>query len=325
MKRIVIVLWTLFYALGTYAQITTKELAIEDTGDLTKIMGNVAIGRSTAYATVDVQGAVLASSYFRSVTGKFTGEAAGDDYCQINDANHRWYIDNVRHLSLENGRFHVIGKSAVYSDFATYSGLTTNNILPNGKEPTLVITENPGGTYTSGQGGQITYRGGLSFGRGGPGIYSINHNPAGSSYYGEIRFHATYWNGSDYNNEDRMVIKLNGNIGIGTMNPGYKLHVNGSLNASSLYNSGQLEWSDFVFEKDYDLPTFEEVEKHIEKNGHLKDIPSETDVLDGGYDLFTMDSKLLQKNRGTNALSYRAKQENRAIGKRDQSIKGQVM
>ena len=54
-------------------------------------------------------------------------------------------------------------------------------------------------------------------------------------------------------------------------------------------------WSDFVFKKDYILPTLTEVENHINKNGHLENIPSEKEVLKNGINLGEMDSKLLQK------------------------------
>ncbi len=229
-----------------------------------------------------------------STTGIFAGNDDINDFYEIRPNDQRWFINGDDRMLLKDGTLWIKGKTAVYSDFVGYSGETLG-FLPNGKEPTLVITEDIVGTRESGVGGQLTYRGGLSFGRGGPGIYAVNMNPAGSSHYGEIRFHTTYWNGSQLANADRMVIKRNGNVGIGILTPGYKLDVNGSLNAQSLYNSGQLEWSDFVFAEDYALPSLVEVEQHIIEKGHLKDIPSEAEVLDEGYDLGNMDSKLLQK------------------------------
>ena len=38
-----------------------------------------------------------------------------------------------------------------------------------------------------------------------------------------------------------------------------------------------------------------EVENHIQKNGHLKDIPSAKEVSQEGFFLGSMDAKLLQK------------------------------
>lgn len=89
-------------------------------------------------------------------------------------------------------------------------------------------------------------------------------------------------------------ILTNGNIGIGTTNPnGWKLAVNGKIRAKEI--KVETGWSDFVFEKKYDLPTLLEVETHIKEKGHLKDIPSAKEVEENGVLLGEMDSKLLQK------------------------------
>ena len=54
-------------------------------------------------------------------------------------------------------------------------------------------------------------------------------------------------------------------------------------------------WSDFVFKKEYNLPSLEQVEKYIAKNGHLENIPNEEEVIKNGMNLGEMDAKLLQK------------------------------
>ncbi|MCX2680627.1 hypothetical protein OOZ15_11800 [Galbibacter sp. EGI 63066] len=85
-----------------------------------------------------------------------------------------------------------------------------------------------------------------------------------------------------------------GNIGIGTENPGsWKLAVNGQIRAKEI--KVDTDWSDFVFEKDYDLPTLDEVEQHIKEKGYLQDIPSAEEVEENGIYLGEMDAKLLQK------------------------------
>jgi hypothetical protein len=193
-----------------------------------------------------------------------------------------------------SGKLEISGSSAIYSDFASYSGTTINSVLPNGKEPTLIVNENPKGTLQYAVGGQVTYRGGISFGRGGPGIYSINPNPAGSGYYGELRFHTTYWNGSDYNNADRMVIKLDGNVGIGTTNPTSKLTVAGNINSREVKVTVDAG-ADFVFEKDYDLPSLSSLDSFIKENKHLPEIASAKEMQENGINLSEMNIKLLQK------------------------------
>ena len=69
--------------------------------------------------------------------------------------------------------------------------------------------------------------------------------------------------------------------------------VNGKIRAKEI--KVETNWSDFVFENGYDLPTLEEVEKHIIEKGHLKDIPSAKEVEENGILLGEMNAKLLQK------------------------------
>lgn len=98
-----------------------------------------------------------------------------------------------------------------------------------------------------------------------------------------------------YSNNDAYIrIIQNGNIGIGSTNPTNKLDVNGTVHSKEV-KVDMNGWSDFVFKKDYDLPTLAEVEKYIEEKGHLENIPSEEEVLKNGINLGEMNSKLLQK------------------------------
>lgn len=92
----------------------------------------------------------------------------------------------------------------------------------------------------------------------------------------------------------QFVMDANGNVGIGTANPGgWKLAVNGFIRATEI--RVETGWADFVFDKGYDLPNLEEVEAHIKEKGHLKDIPSAEEVAQNGIHLGEMNSKLLQK------------------------------
>lgn len=96
------------------------------------------------------------------------------------------------------------------------------------------------------------------------------------------------------NTDASIVIKGDGNVGIGTTNPDSKLSVNGTIHTKEV-KVDLNGWSDFVFEKDYELRTLEEVEQHINENGHLPEIPSEAEVTENGINLGEMDAKLLMK------------------------------
>ena len=90
-------------------------------------------------------------------------------------------------------------------------------------------------------------------------------------------------------------------------------------------------WSDFVFFKDYKLPTLKEVENHIKEKGHLKDIPSAKEVEKNGFFLGEMDAKLLQKIEELTLYTIeqekkikafeKEKLQNRKATKRDRRIK----
>ncbi len=152
-----------------------------------------------------------------------------------------------------------------------------NIVLPSGNRITRNLSDN------------FTYQDKLI------GHYSIGWNSdswytsAGSlwqSGYGGVKF----FTGGQF----RLGITVSGNVGIGTDNPQNKLDVAGTIRATEVRVEA-LPWSDFVFDKDYKLPTLQEVENHINEYKHLPDIPSEKEVKENGVSLGEMQAKLLQK------------------------------
>jgi len=115
------------------------------------------------------------------------------------------------------------------------------------------------------------------------------HPEATFPYAGLLSAAATNWKDSGSN----LTYSL-GNVGIGVSSPQNKLDVNGTIHSKEV-KVDMNGWSDFVFKKDYKLPTIDEVDKHINENGHLENIPSEEEVLKNGINLGEMNAKLLQK------------------------------
>lgn len=105
-----------------------------------------------------------------------------------------------------------------------------------------------------------------------------------------------------------MWIKYPNRVGINTSSPDYTLDVNGTIRAKEvLIEAG---WSDFVFEEDYNLISLEEIERYIQKNKHLPDIPSAKEVQANGVSLGDMQPKLLQKIEELTLYMIELKKEN---------------
>lgn len=108
---------------------------------------------------------------------------------------------------------------------------------------------------------------------------------------------ATSGGGSSVWTESGSVASYSGDVAIGgvLVPTGYKLAVDGKLIVEEIKVQPSGNWPDYVFAKDYDLPTLEEIKKHIEEKGHLPNIPSEEEVQANGVELGEMNRLLLEK------------------------------
>ncbi len=97
-------------------------------------------------------------------------------------------------------------------------------------------------------------------------------------------------------NGNGIFIEYGGNVGIGTsnLNADYILNVNGKILAEELKIEEEVG-ADFVFYDDYNLPKLEDVEKFIQKNKHLPEIPSANEMKTNGVEIGDLQIKLLQK------------------------------
>ena len=94
------------------------------------------------------------------------------------------------------------------------------------------------------------------------------------------------------NDSIRMTIQ-NGNIGIGTASPSYKLDVNGTIRANEIIVN--TTGADFVFADDYQLRPLSEVKTFIQENKHLPEIKSAQEMQENGVGVNELQTQLLQK------------------------------
>jgi len=89
-------------------------------------------------------------------------------------------------------------------------------------------------------------------------------------------------------------LAVEGNVGIGTINPREKLSVNGNIRAREIKVETN-NWPDYVFKPNYNLLPLHEAEQFIMTNGHLPDVPKAEEVVSNGLSLGEMNKILLKK------------------------------
>lgn len=104
--------------------------------------------------------------------------------------------------------------------------------------------------------------------------------------------------------DERMIIRANGFIGIGSKNPDAELTVKGKIHAQEIKVDLAVP-ADYVFQKyytgnsilksDYRMLPIEDLGKFTEKNHHLPNIPSAGEIQANGFNVSEMSNLLLEK------------------------------
>lgn len=121
------------------------------------------------------------------------------------------------------------------------------------------------------------------------GSWGIEYVSTDSEGYG-----LNFWKVGGFNYA--LFLQNNGNIGIGTKSPAYKLDVIGTIRAREiLVDLNGVGGADFVFDTNYRLRPLSEVQSFITENKHLPEIQSAKDMQQNGVSVNELQFQLLQK------------------------------
>lgn len=104
--------------------------------------------------------------------------------------------------------------------------------------------------------------------------------------------------------------RTTGNVGIGTAFPDQKLTVKGKVHSEEVVIDLSVPAPDYVFEKDYKLPTLAETEIYIQQNKHLPEVPSAGEMEQNGIQVGEMNMLLLKKVEELTLYMIELKKEN---------------
>ncbi|MBS7256726.1 hypothetical protein [Flavobacterium branchiicola] len=124
--------------------------------------------------------------------------------------------------------------------------------------------------------------------------YAFQINNGNNDYDKNLHFQIYNTSGGLVSNNALVINGVSGNVGIGTSNATSMLTVAGNI-ASREVKVSVDAGADFVFNKDYDLPSLESIDNFIKENKHLPEIASAEEMKKDGINLSEMNIKLLQK------------------------------
>ena len=272
-------------AIGSNATASLHSVAIgtttQATGFASTLVGHNIVDAGTNYKTA-IGASIINPGYFSGgsylnsgmINIGYNNISTGYNYTQLIGAN----------LTADRNGQMLIGNGLA-------GGFLTDIVLGGGLSNSLAATYGPltirttDGNSTNAAGMSLAFKGGKS---------------TGNANGGQILFYTTASGavGSTLNTEqERMRIAPDGNIGIGTTNisdANYKLFVETGIRTRKV-KVDITAWPDYVFQKNYQLPSLKYLEAFIRNNNHLPDVASATEVEKNGIDLGDNQAILLRK------------------------------
>jgi hypothetical protein len=240
---------------------------------------------------------------------RFPGTVAGNVGIGITDPSYKVSLDGDMGLYDGNDFIGFLGNEG--ENFMINAKL--GNTLIGGASPRNLILQYGVGSFalsgrvgigTNAPFGKLTVSGSGELFRAGNATTAIHMtddyiqfigNSAGKYFMQLVGNNLTIGN-STGNNSGNLFIWGN-QVAIGTTNPaaGYKLSVGGKAICEELKVQLTGNWPDYVFEKQYKLPTLENLEKFIQQNRHLPNIPPAREIEADGINVGDMQKRMMEK------------------------------
>lgn len=104
-----------------------------------------------------------------------------------------------------------------------------------------------------------------------------------------------------------------------------KLLVYGQIQAKEvLVTNAAASWPDYVFEDNYSLMSFEELQNYIKDNKHLPNIPNESEVEKNGVSLGEMQKLQMEKIEELTLYILQLKEENEELKMQNEDLKNRI-
>ena len=114
---------------------------------------------------------------------------------------------------------------------------------------------------------------------------------------------------------------FNNNLTVGGSSQAANVRVHGTAEVRELHIDPTETWADHVFEENYELKSLTEVEKFIQENHHLPEVPSAKEVSENGYNQSEINAALLQKIEELTLYMIEQEKQNKALAAEIEALK----
>ncbi len=249
-------------------------------------LGNVGIGTKTPSSKLTVQG-----NTFISHTAMFTGGIIGfsGGGLSVSNTNGNGQTLNFDGSNIQSTYYGLGGYSyrpVVINPYGGNVGIGTNYSPTLAKLEIRIANESTGWSVSNGNFFAQAFLGGAGRSTNSEGVYLGTGGSIAGGGAAPLHF---FTNGQ----WSQVTLLPNGNFGIGTTNPTYKLAVKGNIRSEEVIV--ETGWADYVFADGYRLKPLHEVARFIKDNKHLPNIPSAAEIEKNGLHLGDVQKKMMEK------------------------------